>query len=206
MTDPSKPRETQAVNQDASSLEPWQTERGAPGESMMIFRPRYDSVVHPRSGKRFQRLVLEAPDWVNVVAKRPDGLYVFVKQYRFGTQSMTLELAGGMVEAGEPHGEAARRELREETGYSGGRWSYLGYVQPNPAFLDNRCHHWLAQGVQLTNPQEMDSGEDIAVVLQNEEQIRASVGNGAIAHALVQTGLARVLDLRGIGDGSDADG
>ncbi len=83
---------------------------------MMIFRPRFDTVWHPRSGQSFKRLVLQAPAWVNVVARTPEGKYVFVKQYRFGTECMTWELPGGMLERNEPNGDAGHRELREETG------------------------------------------------------------------------------------------
>jgi ADP-ribose pyrophosphatase len=184
------------VNQDPDSLKPWKTTLGGVEPSMMIFRPRYDQVEHPRSGESFRRLVLDTPDWVNVVARTKNGLYILAKQYRFGTQSMTVEIPGGMVEKGEPHGEGAQRELREETGYTSTRWSYLGSVQPNPAFHNNRCHHWLAEDVELTAPQEMDSGEDIAIVLYSEDQIRAAISSGEIAHALVLTALVKVLDLR----------
>lgn len=184
------------VNQDPQGLKPWKTTLGGVEPSMLLFRPRYDQVEHPRTGESFQRLVLDTPDWVNVVARTKDGQYVLAKQYRFGSQSMTLEVPGGMVEKGEPHGEAAQRELREETGYSSTRWTYLGSVQPNPAFHNNLCHHWLAEDAELTASQDMDSGEDIAIVLYTEGEIKGAIQSGEIAHALVLTALVKVLDLR----------
>jgi ADP-ribose pyrophosphatase len=184
------------VNTDPDGLLPWKTVQGAKEPHMMIFRPRYDVVKHPRTGESFKRLILDTPAWVNVVARTATGQYVLAKQYRFGTQTMTLEIPGGMVERGEPHGDAAKRELREESGYTSDKWTYLGAVQPNPAFHNNLCHHWLAEDVECTNPQEMDSGEDIAILLKTEQEIRDAIMSGEIAHALVLTAFLKILDLR----------
>jgi 8-oxo-dGTP pyrophosphatase MutT (NUDIX family) len=140
--------------------------------------------------------VLEAPDWVNVLAETTEGDLVLVRQYRFGSASVTTEIPSGVVDPGEDHGDAARRELREETGYSSERWTYLGHVDPNPAFLDNLCHQWLAEEAVLTHEQDLDPGEDIEVLTRSPEEIRHWVREGRIDNALVLTALARVLDLR----------
>ncbi len=182
---------------DDDAPRPWRILEQEPGEPMMLFRPRVDTVLHPRSGETFRRLVLETPDWVNVVARDERGRFVLVEQYRFGSGTVTLELPGGMIDLGEAHGDAARRELREETGHTGGRWTYLGSVQPNPAFHTNRCHHWLAEGCRPTEALDLDPGEDIAVHHLDEAELRAAIADGRVAHSLVLTALARVLDLRG---------
>lgn len=174
----------------------WERVKSVQGEGMLIFRPRWDTLLHPRSGKRFDRLVLETPDWVNVVALTPQRELVLVRQYRFGTARLTDEIPGGMVDPGEEHRSAAERELREETGYTSERWTYLGCVEPNPAFHDNLCHHWLAEGALESAPQELDGGEDIQVLLQPLETVRRRILAGEIRHSLVIAALARVLDLR----------
>lgn len=163
---------------------------------MLIFRPRYDTLRNPRTDEIFKRLVLETPDWVNVVALTRDRRLVVVRQYRFGSGSVTIEIPGGMVDAGEAHGAAARRELREETGYTAARWTYLGSVEPNPAFHTNQCHHWLAEDASLTHAQGQDTGEDIMIETLELDQARAMIARGEIRHSLVITALARVLDLR----------
>jgi 8-oxo-dGTP pyrophosphatase MutT (NUDIX family) len=163
---------------------------------MVLFRPRWDTLRNPRTDEVMERLVLETPDWVNVVALTPEEKLVCVLQFRFGTGEVTLEIPGGALDLQEPHGNAARRELREETGYTAEAWTYLGFVEPNPAFQTNRCHHWLAKGARRTHDLDLDSGEDITVLELTLDEIRARVARGEIRHSLVLTALARVLDLR----------
>ena len=158
-------------------------------------RARFDTMEHPRTGKRLRRLVLETPDWINVVARTEDGRLVLVRQFRFGADEVTTEIPGGVVDPGETPEDAARRELREETGYTGGRWSPLGSVDPNPAFQDNRCHHWLAEGVRRTREPAPDPGEDIEVALLEADEVRAAIADGRIRHSLVICALSRVMDL-----------
>lgn len=163
---------------------------------MVLFRPRWDTLKNPRTEQVMDRLVLETPDWVNVVALTEARRLVCVRQFRFGTGEITLEIPGGVISPREAHGDAASRELREETGYTSQRWTYLGCVQPNPAFLDNICHHWLAQDARRTHELQLDSGEDIVVLELELDDVRAKIASGEIRHSLVVTALSRVLDLR----------
>ena len=175
---------------------PWPKLETRRGEPMVLFRPRWDTLRNPRTEEVMERLVLETPDWVNVVALTPEGKLVCVLQFRFGTSEVTLEIPGGAIDLQEPHGNAARRELREETGYTAESWTYLGFVEPNPAFQTNRCHHWLANGARRTHDLDLDSGEDISVVELPLDEVRDRVLRGEIRHSLVLTALARILDLR----------
>lgn len=163
---------------------------------MVLFRPRWDTLTNPRTQETLDRLVLETPDWVNVVALTEERRLVCVRQFRFGSGSITLEIPGGVISPREAHADAAVRELREETGYTSERWTYLGCVEPNPAFLDNVCHHWLALDVRRTHELDLDAGEDIAVLELELDEVRARVARGEIRHSLVVTALSRVLDLR----------
>jgi 8-oxo-dGTP pyrophosphatase MutT (NUDIX family) len=175
---------------------PWQRERSEPGPDLVIARARFDWVRNPRTGATLRRLVLDTAPWVNVVALTGERRLVVVRQYRFGNGSVTTEIPGGVVDPGEAPEDAARRELREETGYTAERWSWLGTVEPNPAFLNNLCHHYLAEGARRTHELELDPGEDIAVDTLDLEEVRARVGRGEIRHSLVISALARLLDLR----------
>lgn len=173
----------------------WQRLDSRYGEDLILFRSRFDRMRNPRNSQVLRRLVLESVDWVNMVALTETGLSVMVRQFRFGVGYATLETPGGMVDPGEDSLTAARRELKEETGYSGGDWYYLGAVEPNPAFHDHLCHHWLARGVVATHAPEPTDGEAIAVELMSEAEVSKAVQDGVIKHALALSALARVFEL-----------
>lgn len=176
---------------------PWPRVGSEPGPDLIVCKARFDLLTNPRTGQDLRRVVLETPDWVNVVALTPERRLLVVRQYRFGSASVTTEIPGGMVDPGETSEQGARRELREEAGYTSERWTYLGAVEPNPAIHDNLCHHWLAEDARKTHDLDLDPGEDISVLTLSLDETRAEIAAGDIRHALVLTALARVMDPHG---------
>lgn len=170
----------------------WQKMSSERGPELLLFQTRYDMMKNPRTGRVMKRVVLEAPDWVNVVAITPEKMIVFVRQFRFGTGKITTEIPAGLIDPGEDSKTAAIRELKEETGFTTSNWKYLGYVEPNPAFLNNRCHHWLAEDVIRTSPTDLDEGEDIEVVLFSVSDLISAVTGGEIDHVLALSALSRI--------------
>ncbi len=139
----------------------------------------------PESGREFPFDILECPDWVNVVALTEAGRVLLIRQYRAGTRTITTEIPGGTVDAGESPLDAARRELAEETGYEADSWEMIGRVHPNPAFQTNTTYTFLARNARHTRDQRLDGAEMIEVEERRLEDIPALVADGTITHALV---------------------
>lgn len=135
-------------------------------------------------GKNYKAFVLEFDAWANVVALTKNNQVVLVKQYRHGVQEISLELPGGVVDAGENPLEGARRELFEETGYSVGNIVEVGRIYPNPAIQTNTLYCYLATEAELTGKQHLDEAEEIEVHLASLDEVIEMVQRGNFRHAL----------------------
>jgi ADP-ribose diphosphatase len=173
----------------------WERIGSESGPEIPLFEVRIDLMRHPSGSYTHRCLVLECRDWVNVVAVTAQGRTVMVEQYRFGAGEVGLEPPAGIVDPGEEPLAAAQRELLEETGYGAGRWRYLGSVQPNPAFQNNLCHHWLAEDVAFLQQPTPDPGEALRVRLMTPDELRAAFAAGELKHTLALSALSRVFQL-----------
>ncbi len=150
-----------------------------------VFKVRGQNYTHPVRATEREFVVIDAPDWVNVLAVTPDGRLVLVNQFRYGIDTFSWELPGGVIEAGEDPVVAGLRELSEETGYVGKNARLIGSVNPNPAIMSNRCHFVLVEDVVLTAPQAWDPDEEIEVGLFPVDEVMARARAGGISHSLV---------------------
>jgi ADP-ribose pyrophosphatase len=175
----------------------WEELRSEAGPDLILFQTRFDWYQNPRNGSQMKAVVLETADWVNVVALTPEQMFIVVSQYRFGVKHLTLEIPAGLVEPGETPMQAAARELQEETGYTSVDWQYQGWVEANSAFLNNRCHMWLARDVVKTHSPELDLGEDVSIEEVSWDELQQAIIAGRMRNAFSLLGLAQVFDLRG---------
>ncbi len=135
-------------------------------------------------------VVLDCPDWVNVIPITHDGHVVFIRQFRHGVRAETLEVPGGMIDPGESPAAAALRELREETGYAAPAAEPLGYVYPNPAIQNNRTYSYVARQVRQVGEPDLDPFEHVEVVLHPLEEVPRLLASGVIRHSLVVSAFA----------------
>lgn len=175
---------------------PWDCESSEPGPHILLFQARYDQMRNPRTGAKLRALVLEGGDWVNVAALTSEGKIIVVRQFRFGVRKTTTEIPAGLVEPGEAPLEAAKRELREETGYTSDEWVSLGSVDTNSAFLNNQCHLWLAKNAAKTKETDFDHSEDIQMDLLTLDELKAEIHAGRVSNSLSLLTLHKVFDLR----------
>lgn len=154
-----------------------------------IFIAREHCNVGP-DGKSGRFVVLDAPDWaivVPVLVRDGKRHLVTVNQYRHGADEVCTEFPGGVVESGEVPAAAAARELLEETGYRAARISIAGECWPNPAFMSNRIHIFIAEGLELVADQDLDEHEIVDVQVTPEDEVLAAVGLPPWSHALMAT-------------------
>jgi len=155
-----------------------------------IFKIRSDEKVSPRTGKHCDFFVIESVDWVNVIAVTPCDELVMVEQFRHGSNTVELEIPGGMM---DPHESdpvtTGVRELREETGYEGRGARKLGWVFANPAIMNNRSHFVVVEQCVLKHECEFDHSEDLITRLVPWSEVPGLVRAGKINHPLVVAAL-----------------
>lgn len=154
---------------------------------------RRDRVLLPTGVIHEEYYVLEYPTWVNVIARTRDGHFVMVEQYRYGLGVTLTELPAGVAEKGEDPEVAARRELLEETGYSGGRWRLLQVTSANPGSLNNLCYCFVAEDVELTAGQSLDETEDVDVKLLTLAEVADMLRRDELKQSMMTSALFRYL-------------
>ena len=166
-------------------IKKWNVVNSEQLESNKIFSVRKDTSVSPITGNEHDFFVVEAPDWINVVAITEHDEVILIEQYRHGIQSVTVEIPGGMVDPGEEPLQTAKRELLEETGYAGNNWVSIGEVFPNPAMQNNKCYTFLATNCKKVGEPNFDTTEDILTYTKPSSEIPKLVAEGKITHSLV---------------------
>jgi len=137
---------------------------------------------------------LHVPDWINVLAVTEDDQVVLVKQYRHGTDEITLEIPGGAVDKEDTNPQhAAERELLEETGFQSNKWTHLGTVSVNPAIMNNYCHLYLAEKCQKVAKQNLDQMEEIEVLTISLTEFFEMIEREEIDHSLIISAVGRYL-------------
>ena len=171
-------------------LKPWTKLSSQPAGDFGVFTIHTERKVSPRTQDVHEVVVIDSVNWVNVIALTPDRRLVMVEQFRHGSNTVELEIPGGMIDKADASPEAAgERELREETGYAGECARLIGKVYPNPAIMSNTCFTVLVENCHCVHPVQMDGAEDVLTRLVPAAEIPCLTAAGKIRHSLVAVAL-----------------
>jgi len=173
-------------------IKPWKIIGSKARGNFRIFSIREDKKISPLTGKELDFVVIDSVGWVNVIAVTPDDQLVMVEQFRHGSNTVELEIPGGMMDTGEKDPVVTGvRELSEETGYAGENPRLLSKVWANPAIFSNICYTVIVENCKLQHALKFDPGEDLVTRLIPAAEIPKLVAEEKILHPLVVAALYR---------------
>lgn len=133
----------------------------------------------PEGGDMVEWYGLRSKSAVAIVPFHSDGTIVMVHQPRPVVGKMSLEIPAGILEPGEDPFECAKRELREETGYTAKTWANMGYIHTSPGILDERMYLFAAKNL-IAGQQDLDPDERITVRHMTADDIQQAIREGLI--------------------------
>jgi ADP-ribose pyrophosphatase len=125
---------------------------------------------------------------VGVVPVRDDGAVLLVRQFRFTTRTLGWEIPAGRAEEGEGPEDAARRELREETGHEAVQLERLGAYYPSNGSSNQMFILYVAHGVEPRGPIQ-DTNEVDEARWFSEDKVRAMLTRNEIMDGMTIVGL-----------------
>ena len=120
------------------------------------------------------------PDYVNVVALTEKERFLCFRQSKYSLEGTSLAPVGGYIEPGEEPLAAAKRELREETGYVAERWTHLGDYIVDANRGAGSGHFYLAQEASWAGKVFSDDLEEQELLLLTREEVQAALFSNEI--------------------------
>ena len=184
------------MSEDSKTVKAWTRIGSEMIADCRVLKVQQTRSISPLTQKEHAFYVFDTVDWVNVLPITTQDEVVFVKQYRHGSDALSLEIPGGMVDEGELPIVAAARECLEESGFKASGLTSLGVLNPNPAIFNNYLHTYLATGVTQVGSIQNTATEEAVVELIPVSDLQELLVSGAIDHALVAATLWRYLYFR----------
>ncbi len=145
-------------------------------------------VTLPNGAQALREVVLH-PGASAVVPVDDEGNTYLVRQYRAPLGEILTEIPAGKLDvAGESRLEAAKRELREETGFTASSWRHLTDIYTTPGFCNEKISIYLAMGL-TKGESEHDEDEFLDLVKMPLKDAVALVKGGKLNDSKTITGL-----------------
>ena len=124
--------------------------------SCRLFRVTEDQAVDPKTGFQINRSVVHHVGSAVMMAVDEKKRVLLVRQYRLPADKYLWELPAGRLDPGEKPLDAARRELKEETGYKARKWTKLASFFVSPGYVQERMTIYLAEDLTAGEATPMD--------------------------------------------------
>ncbi len=138
-----------------------------------------DETATDPSGFEIHRSIVRHPGSAVMMAVDDRDRVLLVKQFRLPAERELWELPAGRIDPGETPLQAAKRELREETGYSAKKWVKLAAFWASPGYVDERMNLFLAQELAAGEQQPMED-ERIEMQWFPKKELQAMIRAGKI--------------------------
>lgn len=179
-------------------LKPWKELETEIEYSCSWFRVQRTKLESPRNQAQHNFYHLLQHDFVNIIALTPEGDFVLIRQFRHSVNRIDLETPGGVIDASDPSPlEAAKRELKEETGYISNEWHELGRFYANPAVSNNTGHAFLALNAEKSHDTDLDLTEDLETVILSRIKVIEAIDKNEIMHGITLSSLLKFEYFRG---------
>lgn len=136
------------------------SEKLVDGKLLKVYRDR----VELPNRKEAIREWIDHPGASAVVPIFEDGTTLLVRQFRYPSRRTFLEVPAGKIDKpNEDPKDVAARELEEETGWRGSRFSALGSLYPCIGYSNEIIHFYLAEELEK-GKRDLGDGEFMEVV------------------------------------------
>jgi len=154
----------------------------------MLLHVKRDSVRLPNGESSIREYIVH-PGAVVILPRLPNGNLIFERQFRYPLGKVFLELPAGKIDPGEDILNTAKRELREETGYSATEWTYLGVMHPCIGYSNERIEIFSATGLVYEGEKELDPNEFLEILELSSQEAKRAILSGEITDAKTITAL-----------------
>ena len=161
------------------------------GAIMHIFR---DTVEFPNKNTGIRELMRHIGA-VCIVPITSEGEIILERQFRYPLDQVITEIPAGKLDFPEEDRlSAAKRELKEETGYVAERWTDMGLYYPAAAYSDEKITMYLAEGLTLEE-QQLDEDEFLNVFKLPLNEAVSKILSGEITDGKTQVAVLKAYEI-----------
>ena len=158
-------------------------------DSQTVYQSRFLKIIRDRvinyDGKEFTREYIHHTGAAMIIPLTADGNVIIERQFRYALKQVFFEFPAGKTDIGETSLQTAQRELKEETGFTATKWTYLTRIHPVIGYSNEWIDLYLAQDL-TEGVAHLERGEKLHVLQIHPEDLMKKVRAGEISDVKTQ--------------------